>query len=196
MAALEFFYDFNSPYSFLASTQLAALAARTGARIVYRPFVLGGVFKEASNSSPALVPAKYRYMAQDLARWAARYGVRLVYKDPLAFKSIFVLRAALAAEEQGKIVPFTDAAFRAYWSEERDLARPEELSRVIASVGLDPGAILSRIEQQDIKERLRAQTEEAVRRGAFGAPTFFVGDQMFWGNDRLDFVEEALRAAV
>lgn len=195
MATLEFFYDFNSPYSYLASTQLDALAARTGASIVYRPFVLGGVFKGTNNVSPALAgsAAKAQHLLVDLQRWAKRYGVTLIYSHPFPLKSISALRAALAAAELGQIREMTHALFHAHWGRGVNLGEIDKLAAAIGEAGFDPKAILSRIEQQDLKDKLRANTDEAVRRGAFGAPAMFVGEELYWGNDRLPFVEEALR---
>lgn len=193
MATLEFFYDFVSPYSYLASTRVEAVAARAGAALRWRPFLLGGVLKATDNKAPADTPAKYAYLKVDVARWARRLGVPLDYPRVHPFSTVLAMRCALAAERAGKLVPFTHAAFRAAWAEQRDLTSPEALAAVASSVGLDGAALVA--SAPDFKAALVANTEEAVRRGSFGAPTFLVGDQLFIGNDRLDFVEEALRGA-
>jgi 2-hydroxychromene-2-carboxylate isomerase len=194
MATLEFFYDFTSPYTYLASTRVEAVAARAGAAVRWRPFVLGGVFKATGNRAPLETPAKGRHMLVDLDRWARRLGVPLRFPAAFPFSPVLALRCALAAEGQGKLVPFSRAVFHAAWAEERDVTSPEVLSGLAAGVGLDGPALLAAAPA--FKEALVRQTSEAVERGAFGAPTFFVGDELFTGNDRLDFVEEALRAAV
>ncbi|HUL58036.1 MAG TPA: 2-hydroxychromene-2-carboxylate isomerase [Anaeromyxobacteraceae bacterium] len=190
---LEFFYDFVSPYSYLASTRVAALAERQAANLRWRPFLLGGVFKATGNRAPIEVEAKGRHMWIDLQRWAKRLGVPLVRPDPFPVASILALRSALEAERQGKLVPFTHAVYRAYWGEGRDISQPDLLAQLAASVGLDGPAVVAAAPQH--KEALARQTQDAVDRGAFGAPTFFVGGEMFVGNDRLELVEDALRAA-
>lgn len=192
MPELEFFYDFVSPYSYLASTRIEALAARTGATLRYRPFLLGGVFKASGNRAPIEVEAKGKHMWIDLERWARHLGVPLVRPPVFPVPSILALRTALAAEPQGKLVPFTHAAFRACWGEGKDLGVPEVVEAIAASVGLDGKATVAAA--ADHKVALLRQTQETVDRGAFGAPTFFVNrTEMFVGNDRLDFVEAALR---
>lgn len=193
MADLEFFYDFVSPYSYLASTRVEAVAARTGATLRWRPFLLGGVLKATENRAPIEIPAKGRHMWLDLARWAARLGVPFARPPVFPAPSILALRAALAAEPLGRLVPFSHAVFRAYFVEGRDLSRPEVVAAAAAAAGLDGAALVAAAPGH--KEALARQTQEAIDRGAFGAPAFFVGDQLFVGNDRLDFVEEALRTA-
>jgi 2-hydroxychromene-2-carboxylate isomerase len=193
MATLEFFYDFTSPYSYLASTRVDDLARRTGATLRYRPFLLGGVLKATGNRAPLEVAAKGRHMLVDLDRWARRLKVPLRFPRSFPIASILALRAALAAEEEGTLVPFTHAVFRAVWAEEKDIATPEALAAVLDAAGL-PGARLAAAAPGK-KEALVKQTQEAIDRGAYGAPAFFIGEQMWIGNDRLDFVEEALRAS-
>ncbi len=193
MKTLEFFYDFVSPYSYLASTRVEDLARTTGAALRWRPFLLGGVLKATDNKAPAETPAKYRYVKVDVGRWARRLGVPIAIPPAHPFSTVLAMRCALAAEARGALVPFTHAAFRAAWVDGRDLTSPEVLAAVGASVGLDGAALVAEAPGQ--KAALVAQTDEAVRRGAFGAPAFFVGEELFVGNDRLDFVEEVLRAA-
>ena len=193
MADLEFFYDFVSPYSYLASTRVEVVAARTGATLRWRPFLLGGVLKATENRAPIEIPAKGRHMWLDLDRWAARLGVPFARPPVFPAPSILALRAALASEPLGRLVPFSHAVFRAYFVEGRDLSRPEVVAAAAAEAGLDGAALVAAAPGH--KEALARQTQEAIDRGAFGAPAFFVGDQLFVGNDRLDFVEEALRTA-
>jgi 2-hydroxychromene-2-carboxylate isomerase len=193
MATLEFFYDFTSPYSYLASTQVEAVAARAGAAVRWRPFVLGGVFKATGNRAPLETPAKGRHMLVDLQRWARRLGVPLHFPGTFPIPTVLALRCALAAEAQGRLVPFSRAVFRAAWVDEQDIASPEVLAGLADDVGLDGAALVAAA--PGFKEALVKNTAEAVERGAFGAPTFFVGEELFVGNDRLDFVEAALREA-
>jgi len=191
MPVLEFFYDFTSPYSYLASTRVEALAARTGASLHWRPFLLGGVLKATGNRAPIEVGPKGAHMLVDLGRWAERLRVPLQFPAVFPVPSILALRAALAAEKRGQLVPLTHAVFRAVWVEGKEIGKPEELAPVLAAAGLDgPGLVEA---APSMKETLVRQTQEAVERGAFGAPTFFVGTELFVGNDRMDFVEEALR---
>ena len=192
MATLEFFYDFVSPYSYLASTRVEALAARTGATLRWRPFLLGGVFKATGNHAPLDVPAKGKHMWVDLDRWARRLGVPLQRPGLFPFSPILSLRTALAAEAAGKLVPYTHAVFRAAWGDQRDVASPEVLAAIASEAGLDGPALVAAAPA--FKEALVKQTQEAIDRGAFGAPACFVGQELFVGNDRLDFVEEALKA--
>jgi 2-hydroxychromene-2-carboxylate isomerase len=193
VAEIEFFYDFVSPYSYLASTRVEASAARAGASVRFRPFLLGGVFKATGNRAPIDVEAKGRHMWTDLERWARRLGVPLARPGTFPTSTVLALRAALAAGDRGKLVPFTHAAFRAYWAEGKDLSAAAVVAAVGDESGLDGAALVTAA--PTYKEKLAAQTQEAVERGAFGAPTFFVRGELFIGNDRLDFVEEALRRA-
>jgi 2-hydroxychromene-2-carboxylate isomerase len=190
---LEFFFDYVSPFSYLANSQVPAIAKRTGAEIAYRPILLGGVMQATGNQPPATLPARGRYMPKDIARWVRRYGLPFTFNPSFPMRTLDAMRAALAAQDLGVFPAVHDALFRAAWAEARNLADGAELRDVIAKAGLDAERILARAGTGEVKERLKANTAEAVERGAFGAPTFFVGDEIFFGNDRLDFVEEALR---
>ncbi len=193
MVTLEFFYDVVSPYSYLASTRVEAEVAKVGGTLRFRPFLLGGVFAATGNKAPIENPAKARYLPADLTRWARRLGVPFAWPDRFPVLTVLPLRAAFAAEKAGKLVPFTHAVYRAYWGDGRDISSAEVVGEAAAQVGLDAAAILA--EAPSYKDALKAQTQEAVDRGAFGAPTFFVGDDMYLGNDRLDFAVDALAAA-
>jgi 2-hydroxychromene-2-carboxylate isomerase len=197
MAVMEFFYDFTSPYSYLASTRVEEAARRAGGEVRFRPFLLGGVFKATGNRAPVETPAKAKHMWVDLERWAKRIGVPLAMPPAFPVASILALRTALAAERRGKLVPFTHAVFRACWADSREIAVPEVLAAIASSVGLDGPAVVAAA--PEFKAALMAQTQEAVDRGSFGAPTFFVptarGEEMFVGNDRLEMAVEALAAA-
>jgi 2-hydroxychromene-2-carboxylate isomerase len=192
---LEFFFDYGSPFSYLADTQLAALAARTGCSVTYRPMLLGAVLKATGNASPIAVPAKGLYMGTELRRWAVRYAVPVPHNPFFPINTLRVMRGAVAAELAGNFAAYHRAVFRAFWADGENLGDDAVLRRVLEHAAVDGAALIGRLDQPEVKERLRATTDEAVRRGVFGAPTFFVGDEMFWGNDRLDFVEAALGAA-
>jgi 2-hydroxychromene-2-carboxylate isomerase len=193
MATLEFFYDFVSPYSYLAFSRVEAEAARVGGTVRFRPFLLGGVFNATGNKAPIEVAAKGPYLAADCSRWARRLGVPLAWPAKFPVLTVLPLRAAFAAEKVGKLVPFSAAVYRAYWAEGRDISDAAVVADAATRAGLDGAALVA--EAPNFKDALKAQTQEAVDRGSFGAPTFFVGQEMFIGNDRLDFAIEALAAA-
>lgn len=194
MKTIDFYFDFSSPYSYFAATQLPRVAERTGARVAYKPFVLFGVFKATGNDMPAKVAAKASYMMKDLQRWARHYGVPFKFSRHFPQNTIKAMRLALVAEEKGSAEAAALAGFRAMWEEDRSLEDLAVLGDIARAAGLDPEAALAAIETPAIKDRLRVNTEEAIARGAFGAPAIFVGDELFWGNDRLHFVEEAARS--
>lgn len=188
---IELFFDIGSSYSYLAATQMAGLTARTGVPVRWRPFLLGAVFKATTNDMPARVPAKARYMLADMARWSAHYGVpfRLPSKFPL-----LTLRAqrALTAAPEAAIPAMALSLFAAYWAEDQDPTTDDAIAAAANAAGVEAGPILAAIDDQATKDRLRATTDEAVKRGAFGAPSMFVDDALFWGNDRIDLLEKHL----
>lgn len=194
MTNLEFFYDYGSPYSYLANKRLPALAERTGCEIHYRPMLLGGVFKATGNRSPAeeTVPARRQYFGRELERWVEYLGVPFKRNPHFPINTLMIMRAAHAAQRTGVFELFHQTVYSAFWEQEKNLGDVEIAGAVLSAAGLDARALLEATRDPKIKEALKATTEEAVERGAFGAPTFFVGDQMFFGNDRLDFVERAL----
>jgi 2-hydroxychromene-2-carboxylate isomerase len=194
MPRLEFFFDYGSPYSYLADSRLPALAERTGAELSYRPMLLGGVFKATGNSSPVANPceAKRSYAALEIQRWVAHLGVPFRGNPHFPINTLLLMRSAVAAQRAGVFEPFHRAVYPAFWAEGENLGEPEVIARVVERAGLDARALLEAAGDAAVKAELRANTEEVVARGAFGAPTFFVGDEMFFGNDRLDFVERAL----
>jgi 2-hydroxychromene-2-carboxylate isomerase len=193
MTTLEFFYDFVSPYSYLASTRVEAEVAKVGGSVRFRPFLLGGVFNATGNKAPIEVAAKGPYLQTDCSRWAKRLGVPFAWPARFPVLTVLPLRAAFAAEKLGKLVPYSHAMFRAYWVDGRDISDASVVEDVATKAGLPGAALIA--EAPGYKEALKAQTQEAVDRGSFGAPTFFVGQEMFVGNDRLDFAVEALASA-
>ncbi len=190
---VEFYYDLGSPYSYLASTQIERICDKYDADLDWKPFLLGGVYKETGNRAPLEVPSKKAYMIIDLAQWARYYGVKLNFPDLFPLNSVKPMRGALAAKEKTKIREYTHKLFELYWIHGKDLSQDEVMKSAVSELGIDANWFLERIGEQDIKDRLRDETNEAVKRGAFGAPTIYIGDRMFWGNDRLIFVEEYLK---
>ena len=190
---LEFFFDYGSPYSYLADTQVEAIAARAGAVLERRPMLLGGVFKATGNVSPADFAPKSSWTSFDMALWARHYGVPFARNPYFPVNTLNLMRGAAAAQIDGLFDRYHPAIFRAMWVEGRNLNDTAEVTTVLEGAGLDPARFGNRIASQDVKDRLKSTTEEAVARGVFGAPTSFVGEQMFFGNDRLAFVESALK---
>jgi len=193
---VEFYFDFGSPAAYLAATQLPHVCADTGAELVWKPLLLGGVFQATGNHSPAEIAPKGSYMTTDLQRFAKRYGVPFVHNPHFPINTLLLMRGATAIQLQqpARFDAYVDAIYHAMWVEPRNLNDPAEVGAVLQAAGFDPAALLAAAGQQEVKDRLKAVTQEAVARGVFGAPTMFVGSDMFWGQDRLDFVREALAA--
>ena len=192
--SVEYFFDFGSPTSYLAWTQLPRIAAETGAGIVWRPMLLGGVFKATGNASPVTVPAKGRWMNGDIARWAKRYGVPFRFNPHFPINTLTLMRGAVGLQmrQPADFMRYVDLMHRAMWEAPVNLGDPAVLAETLTAAGFDAEAFTALVADPEVKARLVANTEEAVARGAFGAPTFFVGEAMFFGQDRLDFVREAL----
>ena len=191
---LEFFFDYGSPYSYLANSQITGLRVRTQCEVVYRPMLLGGVFKATGNSSPAeeSVVSKLKYQSVEMQRWVDYYDVPFASNPFFPVNTIQIMRAAHAAQQMGVFEEFHTAIFGAMWERERNLGDPQIIVQELEDSGLDGQSLVSRAASPEVKELLRETSDEAVARGVFGAPTFFVGDEMFFGNDRLPFVERRL----
>ena len=191
---LEFFFDLGSPASYLAHTQLPALCAETAAQLVYQPMLLGGVFKATGNASPISVPAKGRYMFDDLARYAQRYQVTLRFNPHFPINTLVLMRAVTGIQmrQPERLVDFLDCLFRALWVDGLHLGDPAVVANVLTEHGFDPEEVLALANDESVKTALKDKTEQAVQRGVFGAPSLFVGKQLFFGQDRLEFVREAL----
>lgn len=193
--AIEFYFDVGSPAAYLAWTQLPAIAREAGVEIEYRPFLLGGVFQATGNRSPMEVPAKGQYMQDDLQRFARRYGVPFRHNPHFPINTLMLMRGALGLQlrEPQRMVPYGDAVFRAIWVDGKDMNDAATVGGVLRQAGFEPERLLALTQDPAVKDQLKSVTQDAVARGVFGAPTFFVHGQMFWGQDRLDFVKEALQ---
>lgn len=191
---VEFLFDVGSPYSYLAYKQLPKIANAKGAEIVWTPVLLGGIFQATGNHSPIEVPAKGRYSLLDLTRWADEYGVEMRMNPNFPINTLTLMRGAVAMQMKGteEFDRFLRAIFDAMFCKPRNMNLPTEVGAVLQEAGFDPIGFMSLVSDPVVKDRLKSNTEHAVKRGVFGAPTFFVGDQMFWGQDRLQFVEKAL----
>ena len=195
---IEFFFDCSSPWTYLAFHNIQPMAARLGVEIAWRPILVGGVFNTVNPSVYAArdnpVPAKAAYMRKDLDDWARDAALSIVF-PPQVFpvNSVKAMRGCILLEAEHKLVPFARAAFEAYWRDDEDIAQDEVLARVCKRAGVDPAFFFTGIATPAIKDRLRANTEELIRRGGFGSPTIFVGGtDMYFGNDRLGLVRAAI----
>ena len=191
---VEFYFDLGSPATYLAYTQLPSICEQTASQLIYQPMLLGGVFKATGNASPATIAAKGRYMFQDLQRYARRYGVAFALNPHFPINTLLLMRAVTGMQMRHpeRFIAFIDCLFRALWVEGRNLNDPATVAAVLSEHGFDPQAVLALTVDDEVKAALKDKTEHAIARGVFGAPSLFVGDQLFFGQDRLDFVREAL----
>ena len=194
---VDFYFDVGSPAAYLAFTQIEAIAREAGASVNHKPMLLGGVFQATGNASPVTVPAKGAYTFIDFARHAKRYGVTLIRNPHFPINTLMLMRAITGAQMHAseRDAVLIDAIFKAIWTEQLNMNDPEVASVALANAGFPAGLIASWIGDAAVKARLKETTDEAVARGVFGAPTMFVGDEMFFGQDRLEWVGEALAAA-
>ncbi|MGE8199394.1 2-hydroxychromene-2-carboxylate isomerase [Variovorax sp. 2RAF20] len=192
--SVDFFFDVGSPSSYLAWTQLPGLCASHGADLVYRPMLLGGVYQATGNASPANIPVKGRYTQMDYERHARRYGVPFQGNPHFPVITLFLMRAVTGIQlrRPEQLQQLLGCVFKALWIDALNLNDAQLTARILAEGGFDPAEIERLTQDAEIKTALKATTQEAVERGVFGAPTLFVGDQMFFGQDRMDFVREAL----
>jgi len=195
---IEFFFDCSSPWTYLAFHNIQPLAAELKVAIAWRPILVGGIFNTinpsvyASREKP--VPAKAAYMRKDLADWARIAGLR-IKMPPTIFpvNSVKAMRGCILLEAEGKLVAFATAVFEAYWGDDQDISQDAVLQQIFARSGVDAERFFAGIAEPKIKDRLKANTDEVMRRGGFGSPTIFVGgSDMYFGNDRLPLIREAL----
>jgi 2-hydroxychromene-2-carboxylate isomerase len=194
---IELFFDIGSPYSYLAASQADAIERRTGAKVRFRPILLGAIFKATGNPPPVGVANKAKWMLADLKGWADTYGIGFRFPSRFPLNTLTAERALTAAERvDGEHIArrFALALFDAYWANDRDVSDRAVLADIASTVGLDAPAVMAATDAQETKDLLRARTDEAVARGAFGAPTFFVGEEMFFGNDRIVLLERLFAA--
>jgi 2-hydroxychromene-2-carboxylate isomerase len=198
MAEVECFFDCSSPWTYFAFESLLRMQDEIGVTILWRPFLVGGVFNAVNpsvyNSRNAPVPAKSAYTKKDQQDWARYLGLQMHYR-PSVFpvNSVKAMRACIVLEPEGKLVPFARATFKAYWTDDKDISQVPVLTEICTGLGIDAEKLLAAIDQQPVKDTLRTNTQEAIDRGSFGSPTIFVGgDDMYFGNDRMPLVKDAV----
>lgn len=192
----EFLFDFGSPNAWCAHKVIPAIEARTGARIRYTPVLLGGLFKLTNNKAPmvqfAAIPAKLAYERRELERFLAKHELSFQMNPHFPVNTLLLMRMATAAQMDGALMPFVDAAFRLMWEVPHKMDDPEVAVAQLSAAGLDGARLLARAQDEAVKAQLVAATEDAAKRGAFGSPTFFVGGEMYFGKNTLGEVEEAM----
>lgn len=191
---VEFYFDFGSPTAYLANKRLQQLCDEYGASLDYRPVLLGGIFKAAGNMSPVAVPAKGKYMMEmDLPRFAAAYGAPLNFNPYFPINTLSLMRGAIAVRSESYFQTYLNAVFDAVWVDSKDMGDVAVVQEVLNSAGLDADALLTMTQDPEVKAKLIEDTQAAVDRGLFGVPTIFIDQQMFFGQDRMQFIELALR---
>jgi 2-hydroxychromene-2-carboxylate isomerase len=192
----DYYFDFGSLATYLAHTQMDKIKAETGASPVYLPMLLGAVFKATGNASPASVPAKGKYIFVDFKRFADSYGIPLETNPffPIITTTLMRMVTGLQMRSDARMHEFMDTIFKAIWVDALNLNAPEVVEQVLREAHFDPVELLQLANEQATKDRLKDITTQAVDRGVFGAPTFFVGEDMFWGQDRIEQLKVALHA--
>jgi 2-hydroxychromene-2-carboxylate isomerase len=193
----EFLFDFGSPNAYLSHLVIPKIEQRTGVRFKYLPILLGGVFRLTNNKSPIEsfkdVKNKLEFQRLEMQRFLKRHGITTFQMNPFfPVNTLQLMRGAVAADFEGVFAPYVDAMFRYMWAEPRKMDDPDVIRASLKEAGLDADLLLRRVQDDDVKSRLLANTQNAVDRGVFGSPSFFVGDEMFFGKDQLRDVEEEI----
>ena len=193
---LEFFYDCSSPWTYLAFSKIEEVAARHDAELIWRPILVGGLFNTVNpsvyESRAKPVPVKAKYYVKDLRDWAQFYGLKMGNPSVFPVNSVKAMRGAFVANEHRIIAQYSRRVFESYWGDDRDISQDDVLREIMREVGLDEKEFFTKITSDEYKAKLRENTEELIARGGFGSPTMFVEGSMFFGNDRLPLVENAL----
>ena len=197
MAKIEFFFDVSSPWTYYACHRIEEFCRRNNADLVWKPFLVGAVFNKVNPSvyqrreNP--IAAKDAYYQKDMADWARFLGLKMVKPSVFPVNSVKAMRGAFLAIEQGKISDYARACFEAYWRDDRDISQDDVMHDIVTAVGMDPEDFFRKIATDEVKRQLFATTDDLIARGGFGSPTFFVnGDDMYFGNDRLELMQAAL----
>ena len=189
---LDFYFDYGSPNAYLAHARLPAILRRAGTHVAYKIMLLGGVFQATGNVSPAALKFKAPNSHADILRFANKLSIPYRRNPFFPINTLKLMRGAVVAEEDGFLERYSDVVFSAMWRDGLDMGEEEVFAGMLRTGGIDERHVLTRINDDGVKSKLKSYTEAAARRGVFGAPTFFVGEEMFFGQDRLDFVEDAL----
>lgn len=197
MKSVEFYFDLGSPYSYLAYYRLLQIAEQQEIQIVYKPILLGGVFKATGNRSPIEIPVKGAYSILDMQRWAEYYQIPMQMNPHFPMNTLTLMRILTGVQllHVEKFEQVLKLLFDAMFGTPQNLNEPNVLAEVLKPSGFSVEDIMSMVQSDVVKQKLITETEQAIQRGLFGAPTFFVGDEMYWGQDRLHFVEQALNKA-
>ena len=199
MNRIEFFFDCSSPWTYLAFESIQAMLDRSDVEVIWKPFLVGGVFNTVNPSvyqnREQPIPVKQRYYAKDLQDWAAYVGIKIGSPPVFPVNSVKVMRGAFVAIEEDCLVPYARCAFERYWRDLEDISQDEQGTDIARQAGLDATKFWQKIESQPYKDKLRDNTDELIHRGGFGSPTIFLnGDDMYFGNDRLILIEHKLNA--
>ena len=189
---IDFYFDFGSPTAYLAFTQLQLIAKRNGVNLIFHPILLGGIFKATGNSPPAAIPAKGLYMMRDLQRYAEKYQVPYERNPFFPVNTLSLMRGAVSYQNNGDFERYVNVIFHNMWVEPKNLNDENVLKKVLIDNNFEYDDFLKRITDQKTKDQLISNTEKVVQKGAFGAPTIFIGEEMFFGQDRMDFIEQYL----
>lgn len=192
--SVEFFFDYGSPASHLAFFELRRIAREASAEILWRPILLGGVFKAINSHSPVEIAPKGKWMMWDLANHARRYGVPFAHNPHFVINTLAIMRGAIVAERRGELERYSEAMFYAIWRDALDMDDPAVIGQALQKQSFDAKAYFAGVQDSSVKDDLKTRTDAAVARGVFGLPTFFVDGKMWWGQDRLEWVKDALRA--
>lgn len=191
---LEYYFDVGSPTAYLSWTQMPKLIEATNATVSYKPILLGGIFKASGNSTPVAVPAKGKWMMSDLALWANKYDAPLKMNSKFPVNTLYLMRGLLAYKDDERFTTLGDAIFDGMWVSDKDMTDMETVASIVASANIEPAEFAEKINDPEIKQGLIEATQEAVNKGLFGAPSFIVNGQLYFGQDRMEFVKEALLA--
>ncbi len=198
MKQIEFFFDISSAWTYLAFSQIEAVAERHQATLIWKPVLVGGVFNEVNQqlyeTRATMGKSKAAYQIKDMQDWAKFYGLSINWPDVFPLNAVKLMRGAIIAQRQNKLVAYTRAGFAAYWGEGIDLSQMNLLLRLVEKIGMDRGLFTEHIETKPIKDALHINTRELIARGGFGSPTYFINEtDMYFGNDRLALVECVLQ---
>ena len=197
MKSIEFYFDLGSPYSYMGFHRIQKLAAEKHAKIIWKPMLLGGVFKATGNSSPMTVPAKAQYAMNDLKRWSKLWQIPMQMNPYFPINTLQLMRLVTAVQryQPDQFLAVLTGVFDAMFGEPRNLNDPQEFKQLMSDLGLDVQQVQTWLDDEQVKQQLKSVTEEAVQRGVFGAPTWFNQNEIYWGIDHLHFLERALTSA-